>query len=160
MRNYGFRRLTRDDLPLMQRWLATPHVRTWWPNAAEQVTLMELDMDNPAIDMHLVELNDHPFAYLHDHDVHAFDMPEFADLPRGSRVLATFVGDEAFQGQGHSVGYIEARTHSLRRDYPLIAAGPNTTDTHAISIYAQARYFKRRLASTRDGRLVQVMTYT
>ena len=159
MRNYTFRRLTRADLPLMSRWLRTAHVRVWWPNAERQLALMEQDLENRAIDMMVVGLIDHPFAYIHDHDARTFDLPQFADLPQGARAMATFVGDTDFLGQGHSAGYIEARIRDLRRHYPMVAVGPNTTDTRSISIFSQAGFMKRRLAPTRDGRLVQVMTH-
>ena len=159
MRNYSFRRLSAADMPLMQRWLETPHVRAWWPDAEKQVTLMEQDLDNPQIDMYVVCLIDHPFAYIHDHDARAFDLPQYADLPPGARVLATFVGDGNFLGQGHASGYVDTRVRDLRLHYPMVAVGPNTTDSRAIGVFNQAGFLKRRLASTRDGRLVQVMTH-
>ena len=131
MRNYSFRPLTEADLPLMRRWLDTAHVKAWWPDADKQIALMQQDMDNAEIRMWVVSLIDHPFAYIHDHDSRAFGMPQYADLPQGTRVMATFVGDRDFMGQGHSVGYIDARVRDLRRTYPLVAVGPNPTDTRA-----------------------------
>lgn len=159
MRNYTFRKLTHDDLPMIRGWLLTAHVRAWWPNADAQVALMEKDMDNDTIDMQLVCLIDRPFAYLHDHDAQAFVMPEFADLPKGSRAMDTFVGDPDFLGQGHGAGYIDARLRDLRMHHPLVAVAPNTTDTRSIAVYRAAGFHKRRLASTRSGKLVQVMTH-
>ncbi len=159
MRNYTFRPLVEDDLPLMRRWLNTAHVKVWWPDAEKQMALIQQDMNNPAIDMWVVNLIKHPFAYLHDHDARAFGMPQYADLPQGTRVMATFVGDNDFMGQGHSAGYIDARVRELRSKYPMVAVGPGTTDTRSISIYRQAGFMNRRLASTSDGRLVQVMTH-
>jgi aminoglycoside 6'-N-acetyltransferase len=159
MRNYSFRKLTNDDLPLMQRWLQTSQVKVWWPDAGTKIALMQQDMNNPAINMQVVSLINHPFAYVHDHDAHAFGMPQYGDLPMGSRVLATFVGDADFMGQGHSAGYIDARVRDLRLKHPMVAVGPSTTDTRAIGIFAKAGFHKRRLAATRDGKLVQVMTH-
>ncbi|MCK0095509.1 acetyltransferase [Yoonia sp. F2084L] len=159
MRNYSFRPLTEADLPLMRRWLDTAHVKVWWPDADKQLALMQQDMNKSSIDMWVVSLINQPFAYIHDHDARAFDMPQYADLPQGTRVMATFVGDTNFMGQGHSAGYIDARVRDMRLRYPMVAVGPNTTDTRAISIYRQAGFMNRRLASTRDGRLVQVMTH-
>lgn len=159
MRNYSFRKLTREDLPLMARWLQASHVRVWLPDADKQIALMKQDMDNPNINMQVVCLIAHPFAYIHDHDARTFGMPQYADLPMGSRVLSTFVGDSDFMGQGHSTGYVDAHIRSLRMKHPLVAVGPNTTDTRAIGVFALAGFRKRRLASTRDGKLVQVMTH-
>ncbi len=159
MRNYTFRPLTEADLPLMRRWLNAAHVKVWWPDADKQIALMEQDMDDPKINMQMVSLIDHPFAYIHDHDARAYAMPQYADLPYGARVMATFVGDNDFMGQGHSVGYIEAQTRALRVKHPMVAVGPGTRDTRAISIYRQAGFMNRRLATTHQGRLVQVMTH-
>ena len=159
MRNYTFRPLTEADLPLMRRWLQAAHVKVWWPDADKQTALMEKDMDNAAIDMRVVSLINHPFAYIHDHDARAFPLPQYADLPHGARVMATFVGDNDFMGQGHSVGYIDAHVRTLRVKYPMVAAGVGTTDTRTISIYRQAGFKNRRLATTGEGRLVQVMTH-
>jgi aminoglycoside 6'-N-acetyltransferase len=159
MRNYSFRKLISDDLPLLQRWLQTSHVKVWWPDAEQQIALIRQDMDNPNINMQVVSLINHPFAYMHDHDARSFGMPQFGDLPMGTRVLATFVGDTNFMGQGHSAGYLDARLRDLRLKYPMVAVGPNTTDTRAISVFAQAGFHKRRLASAKDGKLVQVMTH-
>lgn len=159
MRNYSFRRVTPDDLPRLRSWLETPHVRVWWGSADRQIELMKQDMENTKIDMHVVELVGRPFAYIHDHDATAFAMPEYADLPPGTRVIGTFVGDADYLGQGHAAGYIDAYLKDLRLHYPMVAVSANTTDTRSIGIYSQAGFHKRRLASTRDGKLVQVMTH-
>ena len=159
MRNYTFRRLTEADLPLMRRWLDLPHVKAWWPHGDQQIELMRQDMHNPEIDMSVVNLINHPFAYVHDHDSRSFGMPEYSDLPHGARVIATFVGDHDFMGQGHATGYVEARVRDLRKRFPLVATGVDTTDTRSIGIFTQAGFMRRRLATTRDGRLVQVMTH-
>lgn len=159
MRNYEFPKLTAADLPLLERWFRLAHVRVWWPDTVKQLTMMEKDLDNPQIDMRLVILNGHPFAYLHDHDARAFTMPQYGDLPAGARVMATFVGDSDFIGQDHPLAYITARLRQLRLKYPLVAVGPNTNDTRAIAIYTKAGFHKRRLAPTKDGKLVQVMTH-
>ncbi|MFT7146914.1 MAG: aminoglycoside 6'-N-acetyltransferase, partial [Yoonia sp.] len=159
MRNFVFRKLRPADLPLVRRWLDAPHVRAWWPAAEERVSLMLEDMDDPRINMMLVHLIDHPFAYIHDHDAKAYEQPQFSDLPNGARVIESFVGDPDFMGQGHASAYISARVRELRLRHPIVAVSPNTKDTHAISIYNQAGFMKRRLVPTRSGRLVQVMTH-
>lgn len=159
MRNFTFRKLKRADLPLMRNWLEQSHVRAWWPDAERRVGEMLKDMHNPDINMLLVGLIDHPFAYIHDYDARHYGQLQFADLPTGARVVGTFVGDPGFMGQGHSASYIDARVRELRRHYPIVAVGPNTKDTQAIAIYAQAGFRKRRLSAARSGDLIQVMTH-
>lgn len=159
MRNYDFRPLTPDDLPLMRRWLALPHVRVWWGDIDRNIALMKQDMDNPEISLQVVTMAGRPFAYLHHHDVRTFSMLQFADLSYGTRAISTFVGDAEFLGPGYAAGYIGDCVDDLRLRYPMAAVAPNSTDARQISIYTQAGFRKRRLASTRDGKLVQVMTH-
>lgn len=159
MRNYSFRRLSHDDLPLIRAWLNTPQVKAWWGSADRQIALMKQDMKSDSIIMHVVELVGKPFAYIHNHDARAFAMPEYADLPPGARVIDTFLGDPDYLGQGHAAGYIDAYLRDLRLHYPMVAVAANTTDARTLGIYKQAGFHKRRLAATRDGKLVQVMTH-
>lgn len=159
MRNFDFRRVKRSDLPMMRGWLEQPHVRAWWPGVEQRVGEMLRDIHNPDFNMLVVGLIDHPFAYIHDYDAHLFNEPQFANLPTGARVIATFVGDVAFMGQGHSSSYIDARVRELRRNYPIVAVGPNTKDTQAIAIYTQAGFRKRGLSAASSGNLIQVMTH-
>lgn len=159
MRNYQFRPLTPDDLPLMQKWLAEPHIRPWWGDVERNIALMKQDMENSEITMQVVTLGARPFAYLHHHDVRTFAMPQFGDLSPGTQVIKTFVGDTDFMGQGHAAGYLGAALQDLRRLHPMLATAPNATDARLIGIFTQAGFHKRRLAATRDGQLVQVMTH-
>lgn len=143
----------------MRDWLTSAHVRAWWADAERQTRMMLADMESRDINMMVVCLISHPFAYIHDHGAHTYRQPQYADLPPGTRVISTFVGDPSFAGQGHAAAYIEARVRDLRIHHPMVAAGPNAKNIHAISTYASARFMKRRLATARDGRLVQVMTH-
>ncbi len=159
MRNYDFHLLTNGDLALLRGWFNTAHVKAWWPDADRQIARITDDMKNPSINMHIVGLSQLPFAFVCDFDAGTSGRPEFTDLPVGSRAMETFVGNPDFLGPGHATGYIEAWVRALRRKYTLVAVGPNTTDTRAIAIFRQAGFHNRRLAPTRDGKLVQVMTH-
>lgn len=144
---------------MLARWLSCAHVRVWWPESDKQLMMMEQDLTNPQIDMRLVTLDGRPFAYLHDHDARAFGQPQYADLPSRTRVVATFVGDSDYLAHDHAAGYLAARLRAWRLDYPMIAAGPQTQDIHTIATYTKVGFHKRRLAPTKDGKLVQVMTH-
>ena len=159
MRNYDFRQLTKDDLSLLRRWFNAAHVKVWWPDVEAQIARITDAMTNPNIQMHIVALSHLPFAFVSDFDADKSGKPEFTDLPVGTRAMETFVGNADFMGPGHATGYIESWVRTLRRKHTLVAVGPNTTDTRAIAIYRQAGFHHRRLAPTRDGKLVQVMTH-
>ena len=159
MRNFTFRKLKSTDLPLVRRWLDAPHVKAWWPDAERHIAMMLDDLNSPGVDMNIVSLIDHPFAFVVDYNANAYGQPQYADLPPGARAMDSFVGDSAFMGQGHASGYLSARVRDLRMKHSMIAVAPNTKDIHAINIYNQAGFKKRRLANARDGSLVQVMTH-
>lgn len=159
MQNYIFHTLTYADLPLIRKWLMMPHVRAWLPDTEMELELMKHDMEDDLIDMRKVCLRERPFAYIHDHDAETFGMPQYADLPRGSRVITTFVGEAEFMGPGHSVGYLKDRLAELRRSCPLVAVGPRSHDQRLIATFTQAGFQRRRLATSRTGKHIQVMTY-
>ena len=44
---YAFRAMSRDDLPMIERWLVTPEVMRWWGEPDEQYELVSGDLDHP-----------------------------------------------------------------------------------------------------------------
>ena len=46
---YVFHPMTSDHLPVIRRWLQTPHVSEWWHDPAEQFELVSGDLDHPDI---------------------------------------------------------------------------------------------------------------
>ena len=59
---YAFRPMTAADLPLVQRWLALPHVREWWGDPAEQFALVSGDLEEPAMDQFIVSAARQPIS--------------------------------------------------------------------------------------------------
>ena len=45
--DYDFVPMSSADLPLIRRWLETPHVSEWWHDPAEQFELVSGDLDHP-----------------------------------------------------------------------------------------------------------------
>ena len=62
--DYEFVPMTSADLPLIRRWLETPHVAEWWHDAAEQFELVSGDLDHPDMAQFIVASDGRPFAYL------------------------------------------------------------------------------------------------
>jgi aminoglycoside 6'-N-acetyltransferase len=62
--DYVFRPMTATDLPLIRRWLETPHVAAWWHDPAEQFELVSGDLDHPDMAQYIVASDARPFAYL------------------------------------------------------------------------------------------------
>lgn len=162
--DYRFRKLTRADMGLFHHWLEQPHMSGWWADAATEWALLEPEIEsnlaheNPT-DMRVVELAGHPFAYVQDYEVHAYDMPHYADLPQGARGMDSFLGDPAYLAQGHGSGFIRARADQLLAlGAPLIAVDPDPANARAIAAYTRAGFRPRDIKNNQDGTQVQVMT--
>ncbi len=117
LHHYDFRRLTRADFAMLREWLGHPHMGGWWADADTELALLAPELDaapgQSATDMRIVAYHGSPFAYLQDYEVHAYDMPQFADLPQGTRGMDTFLGDPAYLGQGHAGRYLAQRARAL-----------------------------------------------
>ena len=61
---YGFRPVTRADLPLLARWLAEPHVAQWWNDPAEGLRSIEEHIGSIAVAPFIIELDGEPIGYI------------------------------------------------------------------------------------------------
>ncbi len=143
---------------MIERWLIQPHVGEWWGDPHSEIALMDRDIENENVHLLVVELLGRPFAYMQDYAIDAWPMPQYGDLPRGTRAIDTFLGDPAYKGQGHVSGYLDKRVRQLRERFPMVAADPSPKNLTAVQAYSKAGFHNRRLAPRKDGNLVQVMT--
>lgn len=158
---YSFRPLTRADFHLFHEWLVHPHMGGWWADAATELALIEPEIDRGGpSDMRIVEYRGQPFAYVQDYEVHAYPMPQFADLPRGARGMDTFLGDPAYLGQGHAGRYLALRARQLiAAGAPVVAVDPDPANHRAIAAYRRAGFVPRGLRACEDGNMVQLLTF-
>ena len=101
--DYVFRPMTSDDLPLIRRWLAEPHVAQWWGDPAEQFDLVSGDLAEPAMDQFIVSIDGSEFAYLQCYDLTAWNQG-FGEHPPGTRGIDLFIGEPAMIERGHGSG--------------------------------------------------------
>ena len=159
MPDYTFRPITPADLPMFKGWLAQPHIAGWWGEGGTEARLVEEEFGASRVDMRIVAHHGTPFAYVQDYDAQEWPMPHYADLPPRARALDMFLGDPAYLGQGHALGFLAARLAELRRDYPLIAVDPDPANTRAIATYTRAGFRPTRVCPCEDGDPVQVMVH-
>ena len=57
---YEFVPMTSADLPLIRRWLETPHVSQWWHDPAEQFEIVSGDLDHPDMAQYIVTSDGRP----------------------------------------------------------------------------------------------------
>lgn len=159
--SYRFRPLVPADRPLFERWLAEPHIGGWWGDAASEWAeiLRDWAEGNTGTDMRIVEHQGHPFAYVQDYEVHFYDMPHYAHLPRGARAMDAFLGDPAFLGRGHGAGFLRARARQLlAAGAPLVAVDPSPDNAPAIAAYLRAGFSGTQIVNGETGAPVRLMT--
>ena len=118
--SYTLRAFTAGDLPMMADWLATPHLRQWWGDPAEELALVTEDLGNPLMDQQIGllagrDLADGAFAYLQSYPCHAWGAPQFADRPKGSHSVDMCVGPPDMLGRGHGAAILHLYATTLRR---------------------------------------------
>jgi aminoglycoside 6'-N-acetyltransferase len=116
--DYRFRPMTRGDLPLINRWLALPHVRQWWGDPEEQYALVRGDLDEPAMDQHIVSTAGNSFAYLQCYDLTAWNSG-FGPQPEGTRGIDLFIGEPDMIERGHGQAFIPACNRAHRASSPI-----------------------------------------
>ena len=150
-RSYAFREMTRDDLPIIKRWLATPHVREWWGDPSEQYALVSGDLDEPAMDQYIVSAEGKPFGYLQCYALTAWNTG-FGEHPKGTRGIDLFIGEPEMIGRGHGSAFIRTFVDErLEQGAPRIVTDPDPENLRALHAYAKAGFIRIGLVDTPDG---------
>ena len=156
---YTFRLALREDLPLLRAWLRTPEVVRWWGDPVEQSALLQADLSEPRMVMHIVCFEGRPFAYVQDYAVHAWPQPHFEHLPRGSRAIDAFIGEPDMIGKGHGSIFLRVVAQRLRAaGAPVVAIDPSADNVRARRAYARAGFRGDTVVETAAGRAI-LMTF-
>jgi aminoglycoside 6'-N-acetyltransferase len=152
MAQYAFREMTADDLPMIKRWLAEPHVQEWWGDPAEQYKLVSGDLDEPAMDQYIVSSDGRDFAYLQCYDLTAWNSG-FGEQPKGTRGIDLFIGEADMIAQGHGSAMLRAfADERLQRGAPRMVTDPDPRNLRAMRAYRNAGFTPAGVVDTPDGR--------
>lgn len=148
---YEFTPMTPADLPLIRRWLETPHVSQWWHDPAEQFELVSGDLGHPDMAQFIVATDAKPFAYLQCYNIGAWHTG-FGPQPQGTRGLDQFIGEADMLDRGHGPAFIRAFAEGLLGNgTPRVVIDPDPSNARAIRAYEKAGFSKDRLVDTPDG---------
>jgi aminoglycoside 6'-N-acetyltransferase len=148
---YVFRPMTAADLPLIQRWLALPHVREWWGDPHQQYALVSGDLDEPAMDQYIFSTAGDSFGYLQCYDVTAWNTG-FGPQPRGTCGIDLFIGEPSMIEHGHGSALIRRFVDNLlRTGVPRVVTDPDPANSRALRAYEKAGFEKDRMVETPDG---------
>ena len=150
---YQFRPMSSEDLPMVRRWLETPHVAQWWHDPDTQFTLVSEDLDHPAMDQFVVTADDRPFAYLQCYDPTAWSDNGLGTHPPGTRGIDQFIGEPDMVDRGHGSALIRSFVDGLlKTGTPRVVTDPDPKNIRAVRAYEKAGFQKIRLVDTPDGR--------
>lgn len=148
---YDFRPMVHADLPLIKRWLETPHVSQWWLDPAEQFDLVSGDLDHPEMAQFIVAADDRAFAYLQCYQLSDWNTG-FGPQPDGTRGLDQFIGEADMLGHGHGSAFIRAFAEQLLMNgTPRVVIDPDPDNARAIRAYEKAGFARDRIVDTPDG---------
>jgi aminoglycoside 6'-N-acetyltransferase len=149
--DYEFVPMTSVDLPLIRRWLQTPHVSEWWHDPAEQFELVSGDLDHPDMAQFIVASDRRPFAYLQSYNLSDWNTG-FGPQPLGTRGLDQFIGEADMLDSGHGSAFIRSFTERLLANgTPRVVIDPDPANARAIRAYGKAGFSKDRVVDTPDG---------
>ena len=152
MPHYQFLPMSAADLPLVRGWLAASHVTQWWGDPDEQFRLVSEDLDQPAMDQFIVELDGRPFAYIQCYRLSTWNQG-FGAQPADTRGIDQFIGEPDMTGRGHGSSFIRAFLVALiRAGTPRVLTDPHPANARAIRAYEKAGFRKDRMVDTPDGR--------
>src|SRR5215217_6475260 len=143
--------MTAADLPMIQRWLETPHVSEWWHDAVEQFELVSGDLGHPDMAQFIVAADTRPFAYLQCYNLSAWNVG-FGPQPAGTRGLDQFIGEPDMLGCGHGSAFVRAFIEKLfARGVPRVVIDPRPNNPRAIRAYEKAGFVPQHEIVTPDG---------
>jgi aminoglycoside 6'-N-acetyltransferase len=148
---YVFRPMTAADLPLVQHWLALPHVREWWGDPHQQYTLVSGDLDEPAMDQYIFSTASDSFGHLQCYNVTEWNTG-FGPQPRGTRSIDLFIGEPTMIERGHGAALIRCFVDNLlQKGVPRVVTDPDPANGRALRAYEKAGFEKDRMVDTPDG---------
>lgn len=140
---YDFRRMTAADLPLVNGWIAAPHVAEWWIDASggPSEPLDESDLAEPDFNTWIVSLDGRSFAYMQDYNPHLYPDHHFFDRPQGTRGIDQFIGEADMLEQGHGSAFVRQHVETLfAAGAPVVVTDPAPNNPRAIRAYEKAGF--------------------
>jgi aminoglycoside 6'-N-acetyltransferase len=149
--DYVFRAMTAADLPLIQRWLALPHVVEWWGKPDEQYALVSGDLDEPTMHQFILAQAGRPFGYLQCYDLTEWNAG-FGPQPEGTRGIDLFIGEPDMIGLGHGSALLRCFADELlQKGAPRMVTDPDPANGRAIRAYEKAGFEQQHVVETPDG---------
>src|SRR5262249_11369177 len=144
-----FRPLAYDDLPLMVRWLNTPHVREWWrhdPSTLEEAVAKCAPRieGREATAAYVILCDERPIGYIQVYRI--ADWPEYARavaVEEGAAGADLFIGEAGHVHRGLGAPILHAFLREVVFAMPGViccVVGPAASNASAIRAYEKAGF--------------------
>jgi len=147
---WSFKKITEDDLPILQQWFKEPHVQQWWPIPTQDEVLAHFLKRIRSKDTfgYLALLDDSPIGYIQYYYVDqsgektGMHLPP-VDLPITTVGTDQFIGDPNYLHKGYGTQFIKAFIEYLRTIEPhitTIIVDPDPTNIAAVRCYEKVGF--------------------
>jgi aminoglycoside 6'-N-acetyltransferase len=164
--SYEFRAMTADDLPLMRRWLESPHFREWWGEPETELGhILDMIEGRDTTRPFIFSADGEPAGYIqywfighYQNAAWIADHPWLAELPADAVGVDLSVGEPARLAKGIGSGALRAFANRLvRQGHRTIIIDPDPANARAVRAYEKAgfRAISRLLGRTGDTLIMQ-----
>jgi aminoglycoside 6'-N-acetyltransferase len=154
-----FRRLTRDDFPLLLDWLGRDHVRRWWYDEPSTLAGMEQEY-GPCVDgreptdAHLILLDGRPIGFVQSYRAADYTESWPVDAPAGAVGVDLLIGEPELTGRG--LGPEILRLYATRLfespDVTQVIAGVELENERSLRAFEKAGFVAGRTVQVGDAR--------
>lgn len=155
----SFKKLAKDDVPLLVSWFANPHVRKWWPILEKDEVVEHFLKRIRSKDTfgYIIYLDDKPIGYIQYYYIDSTEEKAgkwFPQLPSGTIGTDQFIGDPDYIGKGIGTRMIKKFIEYLCEIEPKmksIIVDPEPTNYAAITCYEKVGFKRIGLYKRPDG---------
>jgi RimJ/RimL family protein N-acetyltransferase len=145
----GFRPATADDYPLLETWLAQPHMRQWWGDRDEELGFIrDMVEGRDSTRPFLITLEGRPVGYIqywfigdHQNAKWVKDNPWLMELPEAAVGVDLSIGEPDLLSAGIGSAALRGFVAMLRHDgHQTIVIDPDPQNLRAVRAYKKAGF--------------------
>lgn len=118
----SLRKLTRADLPLIESWLAEPHVQRWWDPSEIGLSNIAGHLADPVVMPYLIVIEARPVGYFQAYHANRDPFWGGFEVPRETIGIDLFLGPADSLGRGFGGRAIRLFVDELRRRPGIVRA--------------------------------------
>lgn len=141
MPDIEFRAVTKKDLPLLKRWIATPHWQAWWGDPEREAAEIAASLEDDAVEPMIAERGGKPVAYVQTYDPHLEDGHPYQDQPFGTIGIDLSIGEASDLNKGLGTEILTTLAALLFEEgVPRLIIDPHPDNAAAIRCYEKAGF--------------------